>query len=521
MAEPIGSLVEFVKGHKHLAEDMNANFVAIVTEFNSLVTGDGEIAVDFIDALTSGGPVTVRTELIVEGALIATTGSFATSLVGSRQEIGHFWNTNTQIQGLYIHVDGAAPHNTYLSSSGTAAAALILGTGNNNVLTLGTDLSATFAGALTATTITASGVVQMNSQTNFVGSNNAMLAPFNVTGNAATIWDRHEGIWLRAKQGSFIIQLNVMDSQLQIGGGSLLDTTPVAVFDYLLNSVAFAGAVSTGALTATTGEFSGGLDLIGVEEVVFAGSNETDNTNKTFVVTAPHYDTDEEHVSCFAAKSLTTGTIVYIGGGIGFDGTWNMPTSVFIVIGDSPATTTPHYIAAFDSSNIRFGDALNLSAYVAINTTTALMEFTGDASGLSYGSLYLHEASVTVNVVDGSYVKITGLTTGELNNVGVFSDAFRVSKAGRYKVDWQIAADSDGSNLTYECDIFLNGVEQADGSSRRKFGAASDYGSFSGTAILDITNTGHDLDLRIKGIGTAVDLDIFHLGFNIVQIGGS
>ena len=68
---------------------------------------------------------------------------------------------------------------------------------------------------------------------------------------------------------------------------------------------------------------------------------------------------------------------------------------------------------------------------------------------------------------------------------------------------------------------FVNGVEQDDGSSRRKFGAAADYGSFSGTALLDITNISHDIDLRIKGVGTDVDIDIFNLNFNIVQIGGT
>jgi len=41
LANQIGSLVEFVKGQDVLAADMNANFDAIVTEFNSLVTSDG------------------------------------------------------------------------------------------------------------------------------------------------------------------------------------------------------------------------------------------------------------------------------------------------------------------------------------------------------------------------------------------------------------------------------------------------------------------------------------------------
>lgn len=151
--------------------------------------------------------------------------------------------------------------------------------------------------------------------------------------------------------------------------------------------------------------------------------------------------------------------------------------------------------------------------------------FTLSGNGLSYGSLYAHEAALNVDITTpgiGVYVKITGLTTGLLNNVSVVSDAFRAPNIGIYKVDWQVSADSQGNNLTYECDIFVNGVEQPDGSARRKFGAAADYGSFSGTAILDITNATHDIDLRIKQVGgVAADLDIFNLNFNIVQIGGT
>jgi len=153
------------------------------------------------------------------------------------------------------------------------------------------------------------------------------------------------------------------------------------------------------------------------------------------------------------------------------------------------------------------------------------VDFVG-TSGLAYGSMYLHEAAVNVDIStagQGVYVKVTGLTTGEINNVTINSDAFNCDQTGRYKVDWQISADSQGANKTYECDIFLNGVEQSNGSSRRKFAAAGDIGSFSGTAILDVTNAGHDIDLRIKepGAGAGTDIDILHLNFNVVQIGGT
>lgn len=145
--------------------------------------------------------------------------------------------------------------------------------------------------------------------------------------------------------------------------------------------------------------------------------------------------------------------------------------------------------------------------------------------GLPYGSLYLHEGAANVDISTAGadvYVKITGFDAGLMNAVTENADAFNVGKVGVYKVDWQVSADSTGNNLTYEIDIFINGVEQNDGSCRRKFGAAADYGSMSGTAILDITDTGHDIDLRMKQVGgVASDVDIFNMSFNIVQIGGT
>jgi hypothetical protein len=146
-------------------------------------------------------------------------------------------------------------------------------------------------------------------------------------------------------------------------------------------------------------------------------------------------------------------------------------------------------------------------------------------TGLGYGSLYLHEGAANVPIGDevvGVYVKVTGFDAGLMNNVSENSDAFNVGKIGVYKVGWQISGDSQGNNITYECDIFLNEVEQSDGSCRRKFGAAADNGSMSGTAVLDVTNTGHDIELRMKQVGgVAADIDITHMSFNIVMVGGT
>lgn len=181
---------------------------------------------------------------------------------------------------------------------------------------------------------------------------------------------------------------------------------------------------------------------------------------------------------------------------------------------------------------LRFAEAGNAYLdFVSTNGAEAIviykdLDFSGDGSGLSFGSLYLHEGAQNIDISavgQGVYVKITGFTTGELNNVTINSDAFNVGCIGRYKIDWQISGDSAGNNKDYEVDIFVNNVEQPDGSSRKEFGALGSLGSISGTAIIDITNTGHDIDLRIKevGGGAGTDFDIFNMSFNVVLVGGT
>jgi len=188
------------------------------------------------------------------------------------------------------------------------------------------------------------------------------------------------------------------------------------------------------------------------------------------------------------------------------------PAIYFVQTGAAAAFEVPSEIRFYTDARPR----LNI-------THEGLVYFWYDGS-LPLGSLYAHEAAINVDIStvgQGVYVKVTGLTTGCLNGVTINSDAFNVPKTGIYKIDWQISADSQGANKTYECDIFVNGVEQHDGSSRRKFAAAGDQGSFSGTAIIEITDTAHDIDLRIKepGVGAGTDIDILHLNFNIVMLG--
>ncbi len=66
----------------------------------------------------------------------------------------------------------------------------------------------------------------------FIGPTASMLALLNITGDAADIGDRHEGLWMRVKEGAWILQLNVRGPRLEIGGGASLDTTPAMSVNY-------------------------------------------------------------------------------------------------------------------------------------------------------------------------------------------------------------------------------------------------------------------------------------------------
>ncbi len=202
---------------------------------------------------------------------------------------------------------------------------------------------------------------------------------------------------------------------------------------------------------------------------------------------------------------------------------------VGVIVGDviGPANSTDEAIARWDGAS---GKLLQNSGVLIDNnnnmTLPGNLTFTGPGDGLQYGCLYLHEGAVTIDIStpgQGVYVKITGINAGLMHGVSENSDAFNVGVVGVYLINWAISGDSDGINKDYHCDLFLNGVEQNVGSVRRLFGGAHDLGSMGGTAILDVTNTGHDIDLRIKeeGGGVGTDIVLYHVNFNIVQIGGT
>ena len=135
--------------------------------------------------------------------------------------------------GTYGHQDAA-----------TAATSMGLGVGDSPTLT-GLTLSGLTIGSVVFAG--ASGVLSQDNSNLFwddtnkrleIGTGNrVMLAPLDITGDAATIEDRHEGMWIRGKTGAYIVQINVRGSRLEIGGGASLDTAPAMSVNYLTGKV--------------------------------------------------------------------------------------------------------------------------------------------------------------------------------------------------------------------------------------------------------------------------------------------
>jgi len=157
--------------------------------------------------------------------------------------------------------------------------------------------------------------------------------------------------------------------------------------------------------------------------------------------------------------------------------------------------------------------------YVEIGVTGDTI-FVGEA-GHVYGSMYQHETTQTVDLVQNVYVVIPGWTTGNMDNVSVLgATTMNALVAGMYKIDWSVSGTmATGANETLEIDIFKNAVEQEDGSARRKIAAAGDQGNAGATAIIS-ANALDTFDLRIKNVTSSNDFVVTHCNFNILQVGG-
>jgi hypothetical protein len=153
--------------------------------------------------------------------------------------------------------------------------------------------------------------------------------------------------------------------------------------------------------------------------------------------------------------------------------------------------------------------------------------YTGDGSGIAYGSFYGNEIAYSTGaLVAPQYKQIadTDCEQGELNLV-TYTDAgttLTVSKAGRYLINWAIAAETGTANSHLLAGITLNSTTalQAAGRNHVEQASANKQAALSGTAILDLAAN----DVVGVGVGSDVDnitVTVDHVNLTLIMVGGT
>ncbi len=213
-------------------------------------------------------------------------------------------------------------------------------------------------------------------------------------------------------------------------------------------------------------------------------------------------------------------------------GIWDASGADWVLDGDNQETIigegqdVSHYFDGedwiFTSKNVTANDEVhftNFDAYVFDNDTF----FTGDGSGLPYGSMSQENVptSVTINTA-GTFEIVTGMTGGE-TNLATFqnSQELKVLKAGRYFISWAVSFNmASGSGQEVEGAIGKGGTEQSPGSSHRTIGTGNDTGSMCGQAILDLA--ADDLiTVMVTNESSTVSVVVEHASLSLVQVGGT
>ncbi len=182
-----------------------------------------------------------------------------------------------------------------------------------------------------------------------------------------------------------------------------------------------------------------------------------------------------------------------------------------------------HDLHFFDASTAGADDVIIFKAGTGDAVFGADLFFTGDGSGLPYGSMFQDNGGTVVTIgTIGLGVVIDGMSVGQ-TNLATFQNAkeLAVTKAGRYRITWGVSfSTAGGSNQEIEGRIGVNDVANAQGSAHRFIGTATDKGNMGGTAILDLAASNR-ISIMLENDSDTQNILVDHASLTLIMVGGS
>lgn len=185
--------------------------------------------------------------------------------------------------------------------------------------------------------------------------------------------------------------------------------------------------------------------------------------------------------------------------------------------------------------NARFGSNTAPTQLLEVGTdgTVLISEadgdtyWVGDGTGIPYGSMFAHDASIAVTIGSiGVAVQVPGTFTVGQTNLATFQNTneIAVTNAGRYLITWQMSFTAGASNQEIEGSVMVDtgagDVFNTQASAHRKISTGTDTGSMSGTCILDLA-AGDVVSLGIINETSTNTVTIEHGNLTVAHIGGT
>jgi hypothetical protein len=154
---------------------------------------------------------------------------------------------------------------------------------------------------------------------------------------------------------------------------------------------------------------------------------------------------------------------------------------------------------------------------------TGDLYFETDSGGLPYGCMHGYNISetVAVGVVDTWYELTAGLSSAE-TNLETFQNnhELKVTRAGRYAINWSMAVQSSTANDEFEGAITINNTANTTTACHATLVKANASVCLSGGAVLDLA-ANDVISVAVLNHTTNRDIMVEHVTVTVVMVGGT